>query len=141
MLVFLNGQFVPEERALVSVFDRGFLYGDGLFETIRVSGGHLFCWAQHLERLRRGTEFLKLQLPFGPKLLQEFAKRLIEANQLPEALLRICLSRGVGPRGYSPKGANRPSIVMSLHPAPKMDGRNPARWRLRITSLRLATKD
>ena len=51
VLIFLNGQFVPEERAVVSVFDRGFLYGDGLFETMRVFKGKPFRWAQHLERL------------------------------------------------------------------------------------------
>ena len=51
MLVFLNGQFVPEEQAVVSVFDRGFLYGDGLFETMRVVNGKPFRWDQHLHRL------------------------------------------------------------------------------------------
>ena len=56
MNVFLNGQFVPEERALVSVFDRGFLYGDGLFETVPIYNGKPFRWAQHLERLQRGAD-------------------------------------------------------------------------------------
>ena len=55
MMVFLNGQFVPEEQAVVSAFDRGFLYGDGLFETMLVSNSKPFRWAQHVERLERGA--------------------------------------------------------------------------------------
>ena len=67
MLVFLNGQFVPEERAVVSVFDRCFLYGDGLFETIRICRGRAFRLTQHLERLAQGAGFLKIKLPFTPQ--------------------------------------------------------------------------
>src|ERR1051326_7582955 len=112
MLVFLNGKFVPEEQAVVSVFDRSFLYGDGLFETLRVAGGKPFCWPQHIERLQRGAEFLKLRLPFAREALEMFSTRLIEQNQMPESLLRITLSRGIGPRSYSPVGANQPFLVI-----------------------------
>src|SRR6266567_7554929 len=102
MNVFLNGQFVPEERALVSVFDRGFLYGDGLFETVPIHHGKLFRWKQHWERLRRGADFLKIPLPYSCDSLRGFASQLIANNQLALSLLRLTLSRGVGTRGYSP---------------------------------------
>src|SRR5207249_1727258 len=141
MLVFLNGHFVPEEKAVVSVFDRSFLYGDGLFETLRVYGGKPFCWPQHLERLQRGAEFLNLRLPFGPAALEQFAMQLIHRNQMPDSLLRISLSRGVGPRGYSPKGANQPVLVMSLRPAPPPDLQNPPQWRLLTSSVRLPARE
>ena len=118
MLIFLNGEFVPEERAVVSVFDRGFLYGDGLFETMRVYGGRPFRWQEHLERLLTGAEFLGIKSPYSPDALRDFADQLVAENQLPESLLRINLSRGVGRRGYSPKGADAPTLVMSLHPVP-----------------------
>ena len=118
VLIFLNGEFVPEERAVVSVFDRGFLYGDGLFETMRVYDGRPFRWRQHLERLLAGAEFLGIKSPYPPEALRDFADQLIAKNQLPESLLRINLSRGVGRRGYSPKGADAPTVVMSLHPVP-----------------------
>jgi branched-subunit amino acid aminotransferase/4-amino-4-deoxychorismate lyase len=101
MLVFLNGEFVPEERAVVSVFDRGFLYGDGLFEAVLVRNGKPFRWGQHLERLHRGADFLKIKQPFAPAALRDFAGQLIVRNQKPDALLRLSLSRGVCPRGYS----------------------------------------
>ncbi len=61
MLVFFNGQFLPEAQAVVSVNDRGFLLGDGLFETMRVVRGKPFRFAQHLERLARGADFLKIK--------------------------------------------------------------------------------
>src|SRR5436190_23114919 len=98
MLVFLNGQFVPEEQAMVSVFDRSFLYGDGLFETMLVCNRQPFRWKQHLERLQRGAEFLKIKLPFSAEALRRFADELISRNEMSEALLRLTLSRGVGRR-------------------------------------------
>ena len=118
MTIFLNGQFVPEERAVVSVFDRGFLFGDGLFETVRVCNGKPFRWSQHMERLQRGADFLKIKIPFTPDVIRDSAGQLIAKNQMPDALLRVTLSRGVGVRGYSPSGADKPTLVMSLHPLP-----------------------
>ncbi|HKI70354.1 MAG TPA: aminotransferase class IV [Verrucomicrobiae bacterium] len=108
---------MPEEQAVVSVFDRSFLYGDGLFETMLVRNGKPFRWVQHLERLRRGADFLKIKLPFSAEELRDFAGKLVEKNSMPNALLRLTLSRGVGVRGYSPQGAEKPTLVMSLHPA------------------------
>src|SRR5436190_12299040 len=129
MLVFLNGQFVPEEHAVVSVFDRAFLYGDGIFEAVRISNARPFRWQQHLDRLQRGLDYLKIALPYSASQLLQHANRLLTENQLPEALLRITVSRGVGRRGYSTIGANSPSVVMSLHPPLTQPG-NPLRWNL-----------
>lgn len=135
--VFLNGRFVPEAEAVVSVFDRSFLYGDGLFETLRVQGGRPVAWREHLERLERGAEFLRLRVPFTRDQLGEFAGQLIAMNQMPEAVLRLTLSRGRGPRGYSPRGADQPVLVMTLHPAPVIDLLHPLQWRLITASVRL----
>lgn len=118
MIVFINGQFVPEAQAVVSVFDRSFLYGDGLFETARVHGGRPFLWDRHLARLRRGAELLHFNVPFADAALTDFAVQLIERNQMSEAVLRLHLSRGAGPRGYSIKGCDKPTLVISLHPTP-----------------------
>lgn len=139
--VFLNGQFVPLARAVVSVFDRGFLYGDGLFETIRVHRGRTFRWAQHWRRLQRGAEFLRLCLPFEEATLRQRAAELIDRNAVPEGLLRVNLSRGVGPPGYATRLADSPCLVMSLHPAPAGDPGNPPRWRLITSSIRVPTHD
>lgn len=137
MIVFVNGKFVPEEQALVSVFDRSFLYGDGLFETMLVANGKPFRFDQHLRRLQNGAEFLSIRLPFAPAALHEFAAQLIERNQLRDGILRLTLSRGVGLRGYSPHGAERPFLTMTLHPGPPHDPPRPLRWRLATSSFRL----
>src|ERR1051326_1223787 len=114
MLVFLNGNFVAQEEAVVSVFDRGFLYGDGLFETMRIYNGKPFRWPQHWERFARGADYLKIRPPFSSETLRDYVEELIARNDLPDALLRLTLSRGVGVRGYSPKGADHPLVVMSM---------------------------
>lgn len=142
MLVFLNGKLVSEEKAVVSVFDRSFLYGDGLFETMLVCRGKAFLWAQHMARLERGAKFLKIAVPFSGAALRSFADELIVKNQLSDALLRLTLSRGVGLRGYSPKGAENPIFVMSLHPFPSVptgqgSGKSFPKWKLVTSSFRL----
>jgi aminodeoxychorismate lyase len=141
MNICLNGKFVPEEQAVVSVLDRGFLYGDGLFEAILVWNGRIFRWEQHLERLQRGAEFLKLRLSFSPAEMRQFAVRLIAENGMREGVLRIVLSRGVGQRGYSPMGANQPTMVISVHPVPQAPLTEIRRWRLHTTSYQVHPGD
>jgi aminodeoxychorismate lyase len=135
MKVVLNGRLVPETEAVVSAFDRGFLYGDGLFETLRLYRGRPFRWAQHLDRLKHGATVLNLPLPFDPTALRRLIDDLVSENRMPDAVLRIAVSRGVGPCGYSPKGAGPPTLVMSLHPAPVLNPANPPRWRLMRSSF------
>jgi aminodeoxychorismate lyase len=125
MIVFLNGKFVPEEQAVVSIFDRGFLYGDGLFEAIRIRSGKPFRWAQHWDRLQNGADLLKLRIPFASDELLKRAHELSAKNQMPEAILRLCVSRGVGERGYSPKGADKPFLTMALYPVAIIDLNTP----------------
>ena len=98
MMIHLNGCLVPAEKALISVFDRGFLYGDGLFETFRAFRGRLFLWDFHEERLRCGLEELRISLPNGLESLRVAALELLDANQLSDASLRLSISRGSGPR-------------------------------------------
>lgn len=140
MKVFLNGQFVPEAQAVVSAFDRSFLYGDGLFETLRVMNGVPLDWDAHWRRLAAGAETLRIKLPFASDFLLAQARELSRQNQLPEAILRLTLSRGVGQRGYSPRGADKPTLVMSLHAAPPL-GPTAPQWKLHTASLRLPAGD
>jgi branched-chain amino acid aminotransferase len=139
MTIFLNGQFVPEDQAVIPVNDRGFMYGDGLFETVRVANGRLFRLAQHLERMTRGADFLKIKPPFTPKELEDFAEELIEANEMPEAILRVTLTRGPGERGYTPKAEDRPTVVMALQAAPYLE--TPVQWSLVTSSFRVLAAD
>ncbi len=141
MVVFLKGKFLPEAEAFVSLNDRGFLLGDGLFETMRVTNGKTFRFAQHLERLMRGAEFLKIKPPFAPKELEKFAGQLIAQNQLPESVLRVTLTRGPGARGYSPKNAADPTLAMTLHPLPPQNADEPLQWSLVTSSCRIPASD
>jgi branched-chain amino acid aminotransferase len=141
MIVFLNGRLVTENRALVSVQDRGFLYGDGLFETVLVWNGKLFRWPQHWARLARGANLLQLGLPYSGAELERAALDLAAVNQLSQGLLRLSVSRGVGPRGYSPQGAGPSTVVLSLCPWPAGKGDGPPQWRLHTASLRLQAGD
>lgn len=140
-IVFLNGRLSPAGTAAVSVFDRCFLYGDGLFETIRVARGQPFRWADHMRRLDRGAHFLRIPLSYAADELLENALELIRQNQMAEALLRLTLSRGSGRRGYSIQGANEPVVVMALHPAPPIDAPPRQPWRLITSSIRLPAND
>lgn len=141
MIVFLNGQFVSESLAVVPINDRGFMYGDGLFETMRVVGGRPFRLAQHLERMVRGAEFLKIKPPHTPKELQKFAEQLIEKNEMPEAILRIMLTRGPGQRGYSPANSGPPTMVMTVHPLPALATDTQASWSLVTSPYRIPAAD
>ena len=140
VIVFLDGRFIPEESASISVFDRGFLLGDGLFETVRVANGRPFRFAQHLERLSRGADFLKIRLPFPLEQIHRFAAQLIEQNQSSAAILRLTLTRGPGKRGYSIIGADRPTLAMVLHPVPEAV-EEPLQWSLVTSSFRIPAGD
>ena len=134
MIVFLNGKFLPAAEAVVPVNDRGFMYGDGLFETTRVAHGRAFRLAQHLERMVRGADYLKIPMPYPPKEIQKFVAQLVEANAMPEAVLRVTLTRGAGERGYTPPAVcGPPTLVATLHPLPPMPADEPLQWSM-ITS-------
>jgi aminodeoxychorismate lyase len=140
MIVFIDGRFVPEAEAVVSVFDRCFLYGDGLFEAIRLYGGKLFRWEQHFERLTAGAEALRIQVPETAQAIREAATELWHKNDSPaDAVIRLTLSRGIGPRGYSPAGANAPRLIMALHPLPAIEARKS--YKLITSSLVVAAGD
>lgn len=141
MVVFLNGNFLPEAEAVVPVNDRGFLLGDGLFETTRVAGGRPFRLAQHLDRLARGAEFFKIKLPFAPRELQKFTAELIAKNGLADAIVRVTLTRGPGARGYSANGADRPTLAMTLHPLPAQTSEEPLQWSLVTSTFRIPASD
>jgi aminodeoxychorismate lyase len=140
-IVFFNGRFVPEAQAVVSVFDRSFLYGDGLFETLRIYRGKPFRWAEHFDRFQRGAAFLGIRMPFGESELRKQAVELGSRNEMSEALLRMTLSRGVGLRGYSPKGADSPALVMTLHTAPDAEGQPAPLWSVVTASFRLPANE
>ncbi|HLG21427.1 MAG TPA: aminotransferase class IV [Candidatus Manganitrophaceae bacterium] len=111
MWIFVNGRFVPKEKARVSVYDHGFLYGDGLFETLRAYSGTIFRLPQHLERLARSAQRLTLSLP--PLFdLEALLYKTLERNRLRDAILRLTVTRGEGAVGLDPDLCGKPTLVI-----------------------------
>lgn len=115
MLAYVNGRFIPADQPVLAVNDRSFLYGDGLFETIRITNGQPFLWREHLERLQRSAEFLKIPLPYDAAEIELATRHLLVQNDMPEGMVRIHLSRGGGERGYALPSTPSPTLVITTH--------------------------
>jgi branched-chain amino acid aminotransferase len=121
MKIFLDGKFVDEADAKVSVFDHGLLYGDGVFEGIRLYGGNVFRLDEHLERLEYSAKAILLTLPMSRA---EFAAAIGETcrqNKLTDAYIRLVVTRGVGDLGLAPWNCSKPTTFIiagkiSLYP-------------------------
>lgn len=116
MWVYLNDKFVPQEEAVVSVFDHGFLYGDGVYETLRAYRGRVFKLAEHLARLERSASRIQLHLPAGPERLTDLVREALRRNQLSDSYLRITVSRGTGEIGLDPALCKAPTLVIIAKP-------------------------
>ncbi|HJU04605.1 MAG TPA: aminotransferase class IV [Nitrospiraceae bacterium] len=116
MWVYVSDRFVPKEEAVISVFDHGFLYGDGVYETLRSYNGRIFMLQAHLDRLRRSAHLIGIEFPERdwPALLHE----AMERNKLLDAYLRVTISRGEGEIGLDPASCNRPTVVIVAKPLP-----------------------
>jgi branched-chain amino acid aminotransferase len=116
MWVFLNDRFVGREEAVVSVFDHGFLYGDGVYETIRSYGPRIFMRDQHLARLERSAEAIGLEIPIAPAQWPDLLHEAMRLNQVgndsADAYLRITISRGAGEIGLDPSLCPHPTVVI-----------------------------
>ncbi|MEK6726034.1 MAG: aminotransferase class IV [Deltaproteobacteria bacterium] len=109
--VCINGEMVPKDKALVSVFDRGFLYGDGVFETLRIYNGIPFMLDEHMQRLIAGLKTLRFQkLPAGIKV---YASKIIEANKVSSGILRIAVTRGEIVAGIDPLPCKEPTVIIT----------------------------
>lgn len=116
MWVYLNDKFVPQEEAVVSVFDHGFLYGDGVYETLRAYRGRVFQLAEHLARLERSASRIQLRLPVSLERLAGLVRESLSRNQLSDAYLRITVSRGAGEIGLDPALCKSPTLVIIAKP-------------------------
>jgi len=118
---FLNGCFLWEDKASISIFDRGLLYGDGLFETLRTYGGEPFRLEAHLERLAQSAAFLQIPLPFEKDEIKGALRELLRRNGLKDAYVRITLTRG-RLTGRLDLGGKEPTlliVVREFKPYPK----------------------
>ena len=112
MLIYLNGKLVPKEEAKVSVFDHGFLYGDGVFEGIRIYNGRIFKLKEHIERLYASAHAIDLKPPLTQEELLQATVETVRANNLGDGYIRIVISRGEGDLGLDPKKCPNPTVVI-----------------------------
>jgi branched-chain amino acid aminotransferase len=120
MWIYLNNKFVKDEDAVISVFDHGFLYGDGVYETLRSYGPHIFMRDQHLSRLFRSAEAIGLTIPipvntWGDILHEAMIRNEVGTDQ-QDAYLRITVSRGAGDIGLDPALCSSPTVVVMAKP-------------------------
>lgn len=113
-MVFLNNSFIPSSEATIPIADRGFRFGDGIFETIAIQSGKAYQWKRHLARLNFSLASISLQIDTA--LLEEKSKQLIKMNNAESGLLRICITRGEGGSGYLPK-QGQPTVLIETFSA------------------------
>ncbi|TVR45749.1 MAG: branched-chain-amino-acid transaminase [Puniceicoccaceae bacterium] len=112
MKVYLNGSFVDQADAKISVFDHGLLYGDGIFEGIRLYGGCVFRLDEHLERLEYSAKAILLDLPWSRKELSDLVCEACRVNGLTDGYIRLIVTRGVGNLGLSPASCKKPGLII-----------------------------
>jgi len=115
--VYVNGTIAPADQAVVPVYDHGFVYGEGVYETLRTYNRVPFLYDRHMRRLRQSAERLTLDVPFDDATLLEWINKTVHAaGELKEAYIRILLTRGVGDLNYDPKSTPTPTTVIIVKP-------------------------
>lgn len=110
--IYLNGQYVTKENATISVYDHGFLYGDGIFEGIRVYSGNIFKCREHLERLYDSAKSIMLDIPLTLEDMQDAMVETIRRNELRDGYIRLIVSRGAGNLGLDPRRCPQASVMI-----------------------------
>lgn len=116
-LVYLNGEFLPPERAMVSAFDRGFIFGDGVYEVMPVFGGRLFRLSHHLARLERSLAEIRLSNPLARDQWEKIFARLIQECGAEDQSIYLQVTRGVAPRDHAFPAGAQPTVFAYAQPA------------------------
>lgn len=109
--IYVDGRYYPKEEAKISVFDHGFLYGDGVFEGIRAYNGRVFKLKEHIDRLYNGARGIMINVPLTKEEMTEVVLETLRRNQLQDAYIRLVISRGAGDLGLDPKKCSKPTVV------------------------------
>ena len=110
--IYLGGEFVNKNEAVVSVYDHGFLYGDGVFEGIRTYEGNIFKLDEHLDRLYDSAKSIMLHIPYEKEELEAIIAETVRKNKLETAYIRVVVSRGAGNLGLDPASCSNPRVVV-----------------------------
>ncbi len=112
LTIYIDGEFLPEPEAKVSVFDHGLLYGDGIFEGIRFYNGRVFKLEEHFDRLWDSARAILLTIPMSKAEMQEALLETIRKNGLREGYIRLVITRGKGNLGLSPDRCVKASVII-----------------------------
>jgi len=112
MKIYFNGKLVDREDAVISVFDHGLLYGDGVFEGIRTYDSLVFRLKEHIDRLYKSADAISLTIPLNKTEMMEAVITTLKANKLSEAYIRLVVTRGPGDLGLDPRKCKKPTIFI-----------------------------
>jgi len=110
--IYLDGKFVNEKQAKISVFDHGLLYGDGVFEGLRTYGGRFFRLRQHIQRLYKSAKAIMLEIPVSMEEMIDIVVKTVKKNKLKDSYVRVVVTRGVGDLGLDPRKCPKPTIFV-----------------------------
>lgn len=112
LLIYINGDFVPRSEARVSVYDHGFLYGDGVFESIKAYNGLVFKLKEHVDRLYDSAKAIAMDIYLTKDEMTEVILETLRKNNLKDAYVRLVVSRGIGDLGLDPRKCEKPNIIV-----------------------------
>jgi branched-chain amino acid aminotransferase len=119
--IYINGKFVPQEEAKISVFDHGLLYGDGVFEGLRSYRGKVFRLRQHIVRLYESAKAIWLEIPMSQQAMCDAVNEAVRVNKIDDGYIRLVVTRGAGTLGLDPNRCSNPQVIIiadaiSLYP-------------------------
>jgi branched-chain amino acid aminotransferase len=110
--IYINGKLYDKADAKISVYDHGLLYGDGVFEGIRVYGGKVFRLAQHIDRLYDSARAIRLEIPLNREQMSDAVLSTVKANAKHDGYIRLLVTRGAGYLGLDPRKATNPQVIV-----------------------------
>ena len=125
LTAYVNGEYVDAATASVSIFDHGFLYGDGVFEGMRVFDGGLFRAKAHMDRIERSARTIGLPMPVSKAELLDIIGEVVRRSELQDAHVRPIIARGFGGPGIDPRNCPEPTLIVSAYPFPPFLGADP----------------
>ena len=110
--IYINGTLLPKDEAKISVYDHGLLYGDGVFEGIRVYGGNVFLLSEHVERLYDSAKAIRLEIPLSQQEMTDAVTNTVKANQIDDGYVRLVVTRGAGTLGLDIRRTSDPQVII-----------------------------
>jgi branched-chain amino acid aminotransferase len=110
--VYIDGEYYPKSQAKVSVYDHGFLYGDGVFEGIRMYNGLVFKLKEHIDRLYRSAHAITLTIPLSKEAMIHAVVETLRKNKMKDSYIRLVVTRGIGDLGLDPRKCPKPSVII-----------------------------